>query len=234
MQGFSLFNVFIFLAAACLVVPLMSRFKLGSVIGYLLAGILIGPFGFAAVEDPEGIQHVAEFGVIMMLFLIGLEVEPKKLWGMRRAILGFGGLQVLLTSLALCGVGMALGFDWRISLAAGMGLSLSSTALVLQSLQEKNLLHTPMGEGSFAVLLFQDIAVIPILIILPLLAGIMIPADADPHIWLSGFSPLARAGITTGVIALIMIVGRYASTRLFHAVAKTQLHEFSRLRPWRW
>ena len=159
-----------FLAAACLVVPLASRFKLGSVLGYLAAGIVIGPFGLGLIGDAEKIMHFAEFGVVMMLFLIGLELEPALLWRLRKSILGLGGLQVVLTSSAFTLIGLALGYSWQMSLAAGMALSLSSTALVLQMLQETNLMNTPMGETSFSVLLFQDIAVIPILVIMPLLA----------------------------------------------------------------
>ena len=130
-----LFSVFIFLLAACVMVPLASRFRLGSVLGYLAAGILIGPFGIGLIKNAERALHFAEFGVIMMLFLIGLELEPSKLWNMRKTIVGLGSLQVILSSLALMGVGIALGFNWQQSLTCGMALSLSSTAIVLQMLQ---------------------------------------------------------------------------------------------------
>jgi len=156
----NLFTVFVFLAAACLVVPLASRFKLGSVLGYLAAGIVIGPFGLGLIGDAEKIMHFAEFGVVMMLFVIGLELEPALLWRLRKSILGLGGLQVALTSTAFTLIGLALGYSWQMSLTAGMALSLSSTALVLQMLQETHLMNTSMGETSFSVLLFQDIAVI--------------------------------------------------------------------------
>src|SRR5262252_2821016 len=140
-----LFNVFVFLAAACVVVPLASRFKLGAVLGYMIVGILIGPFGAGLISDPQKVLRFAEFGVVMMLFVIGLELEPERLWRLKKSILGLGGLQVALTSAAFCAIGISLGYEWRTSLAVGMALSLSSTALVLQILEEKNLLKTWMG-----------------------------------------------------------------------------------------
>ncbi|MGZ5014046.1 MAG: monovalent cation:proton antiporter-2 (CPA2) family protein [Methylobacter sp.] len=221
----NLFTVFVFLAAACLVVPLASRFKLGSVLGYLAAGIVIGPFGLGLIGDAEKIMHFAEFGVVMMLFLIGLELEPALLWRLRKSILGLGGLQVVLTSSAFTLIGLALGYSWQMSLAVGMALSLSSTALVLQMLQETHLMNTPMGETSFSVLLFQDIAVIPILVIMPLLA---IHGVQDQHIHTSMIATLpgwAQALIIACVIAAVIAVGRYLSYYLFRAVARTHLRE---------
>jgi glutathione-regulated potassium-efflux system ancillary protein KefC len=221
----NLFTVFVFLAAACLVVPLASRFKLGSVLGYLAAGIMIGPFGLGLIGDAEKILHFAEFGVVMMLFVIGLELEPALLWRLRKSILGLGGLQVVLTSTAFMLIGLALGYSWQMSLAAGMALSLSSTALVLQMLQETHLMNTPMGETSFSVLLFQDIAVIPILVIMPLLATHSLQ---DPQIHASMISTLpgwAQALIVACVIAAVIAAGRYLSYYLFRAVARTHLRE---------
>jgi len=221
----SLFNIFIFLAAACLVVPLASRFKLGSVLGYLAAGIIIGPFGLGLIGDAEKIMHFAEFGVVMMLFLIGLELEPALLWRLRKSILGLGGLQVLLTSAAFTLVGVALGYSWQMSLAAGMALSLSSTALVLQMLQETNLMNTSIGETSFSVLLFQDIAVIPILVVMPLLA---VHGDSmvQTHTSLiAGFQGWVQALIVACVIAAVIAAGRYLSNYLFLAIARTHLRE---------
>jgi glutathione-regulated potassium-efflux system ancillary protein KefC len=221
----NLSTVFVFLAAACLVVPLASRFKLGSVLGYLAAGIIIGPFGLGLIVDAEKIMHFAEFGVVMMLFLIGLELEPALLWRLRKSILGLGGLQVALTSSAFTLIGLALGYSWQMSLTAGMALSLSSTALVLQMLQETNLMNTPMGETSFSVLLFQDIAVIPILVIMPLLA---IHGVQDQQIHASLISNLpgwAQALIVACVIAAVIVAGRYLSYYLFRAVARTHLRE---------
>lgn len=219
-----LINVFIVLAAACIIVPLASRFKLGSVLGYLIIGVLIGPFGFKLIGNAEEIMHFAEFGVIMMLFLIGLELDPETLWRLRKAIAGLGSLQVILTTTGLSLCGIALGYDWRVSLAVAMALSLSSTALVLQLLQEKNLMHTTSGETSFAVLLFQDIAVIPILIIMPLLVlpGI---APIEHKGLVDSFSGLAQAGIITAVIGSVIILGNYFSHYFFYLIAKTNLRE---------
>ncbi len=221
----ALFNIFIFLTAACVVAPLASRFKLGSVLGYLAAGIVIGPFGLGLIGDAEKIMHFAEFGVVMMLFLIGLELEPALLWRLRKSILGLGGLQVLLTSSAFTLIGLGLGFSWQMSLAAGMALSLSSTALVLQMLKETNLMNTAMGETSFSVLLFQDIAVIPILVIMPLLVLHGEPA-APIHAGLIAARPgWVQAMIVALVIAAMIAAGRYLSPYLFLAVARTHLRE---------
>jgi glutathione-regulated potassium-efflux system ancillary protein KefC len=220
-----LFNTFIFLAAACLVVPLASRFRLGSVLGYLIAGVLIGPFGFHFIGNAQEVMHFAEFGVIMMLFLIGLELEPAVLWRMRRSIVGLGGLQIAVTGAAFTAIGIALGYDWRVSLAVALALALSSTALVLQILQEKNLMHTSMGETAFAVLLFQDIAVIPILVLMPLLSAD--GAAAGPHTdgMLAHLPGWVQAMAVAAVITLVVIAGRYLSRHMFHFIAKTNLRE---------
>lgn len=224
MQG-ALFEVFVFLAAACAVVPLASRFKLGSVLGYLFAGILIGPFGLKLIADATQIMHFAEFGVVMMLFVIGLELEPAALWRLRRAILGMGGLQVVLTTAALAALGITMGFSWQASIAGGMALSLSSTALVLQMLKEKNLMNSSVGETSFSILLFQDIAVIPILVLMPLLAPLAIDADANHNSMISTLPAYAQTFMVAAVIALVILGGRYVSHHLFRAIAKTNLRE---------
>jgi len=226
MDSAALFNVFVFLAAACVVVPLASRFQLGSVLGYLIAGILIGPFGLGLIGNAEEVMHFAEFGVVMMLFVIGLELEPPMLWRMRKSIVGLGGLQVVLTTAAFTLLGQSLGYAWQPSLAVGMALSLSSTALVLQMLQERNLLQTSVGESSFAVLLFQDIAVIPILIVLPLLA-IGTPADAAGHgaDMMAQFPEWARPLLVALVIGGVILTGRYLSRHMFRFVARSKLRE---------
>ncbi len=178
MEGF-LFQASIYLAAAVIAVPIASRLGLGSVLGYLAAGILIGPvFGLVGAETKD-LQHFAEFGVVMMLFLIGLELEPKALWDMRHRLLGLGGLQVLLSTAALMAIAMAYNQPWGVALAIGLTLSLSSTAIVLQTLSEKGLMQTAGGRNVFSVLLTQDIAVIPILAFLPLLA-VGLPAGMLP------------------------------------------------------
>ena len=226
MNAHILQNVFIFLAAASIMVPIASRFKLGSVLGYLTVGVLIGPYGFKLIGNAEQIMHFAEFGVTMMLFLIGLELEPKMLWRLRKLIVGLGGLQVVVTTGLLTLGGVLLGYGWKASLAVSMALALSSTALVLQILQEKNLLKTVEGEASLAVLLFQDIAVIPILIIIPLLAHYPSPSlEMQKASFINTLSPFMHALLVTGVIGAIIITGHYFSRYLFLMVARTNLPE---------
>src|SRR3954468_8285753 len=170
MEGGFLAQAFVYLCAACAAVPIARRLGLGSVLGYLLAGVAIGPFGLQLSGDAAAAMHFAEFGVVMMLFLVGLELQPSRLWAMRGPVLGAGGMQVGLTALAIAGIGLLLGADWRMALAAGLILAMSSTAIALQILAERGLLKTTGGETAFAVLLFQDVSVIPILTVLPLLA----------------------------------------------------------------
>lgn len=225
MESGYLLNVFVFLAAACVVVSLASRFRLGSVLGYLIAGILIGPFGLEFIGNPKEILHFAEFGVVMMLFLIGMELDPTTLWRLRRIILGLGGLQVLITTTVFALIGLALGYHWQLSLAVSMALSLSSTALVLQMLQEKGLMHTSAGESAFSVLLFQDIAVIPILVALPFLALQAAPPDTHSADLLGQFPAYIRALIVAGTIISVILIGRYLSRHLFRFIAKTHLRE---------
>lgn len=165
-------QAFVYLTAAVVAVPLARRLGLGSVLGYLIAGIIIGPFGLGLIGDEgEDILHFAEFGVVMMLFVVGLELQPALLWRLRAPILGLGGLQVVLTALIVAVLSLAFGLPWRAALAVGLILPLSSTAIVLQTLNEKGLMRTDGGQSSFSVLLFQDIAVIPILAIFPLLVA---------------------------------------------------------------
>jgi glutathione-regulated potassium-efflux system ancillary protein KefC len=220
-----LFEAFIFLIASCIVVPLIKRFKLSAIIGYLLAGILIGPMCLKLVSDSEGVMHLAEFGIIMMLFVIGLELEPATLWRLRKSIVGIGGLQVVLTTAVFTAIGIALKLNWQVSLAIAMALSLSSTALVLNLLQEKNLLNSKIGETSFAVLLFQDIAVIPILILMPFLAQGGLPNIAPAKTLISDLSAFSQAGVIAAVILAVVLVGQYLSRYFFHAVAKSNLRE---------
>ena len=167
-----LVNSFIYLAAAVVAVPLAKKLGLGSIIGYLAAGIAIGPWGLGLVTNVQDILHFAEFGVVLMLFLIGLELEPKRLWSLRRPIFGWGSAQLLSCAALLTGVAMAFGVEWPTALVAGLGLALSSTAIALQSIHERNLMHTSSGQAGFSILLFQDVAAIPILALLPLLGAI--------------------------------------------------------------
>lgn len=225
MSSLSLLNVFIFLAAACIVVPLTSRFKLSSVLGYLATGIIIGPWCLGLIDQPDKVMHFAEFGVIMMLFVIGLELDPAVLWRLKTAIVGLGGLQVTITSAVFTLIGISLGFDWRMSLAAGMALSLSSTALVLQMLHEKNLMNTIIGELSFSVLLFQDIAVIPILLIMPLLVSLGAQHGMAETGIISTLPSYLQALIIAGVIMAMIVSGRYLSPHLFRIIAVTHVSE---------
>ena len=206
-------------------VPLAGRLKLGSVLGYLVAGVAIGPFGAGLIENPESIMHFAEFGVVMMLFIIGLELEPQKLWSLRKSILGMGGLQLIFTTTAITALGVSLGYNVAPSFATGMALSLSSTALVLQVLQEKGLLNTNAGQGAFAVLLFQDIAVIPILAIMPLLANGAATMAGTEASAMTSLPAWLHAEIVIGAILAIIIAGRYASRHVFRYMANTNLRE---------
>lgn len=167
-----LINSFIYLAAAVIAVPLSKKLGLGAIIGYLAAGIAIGPWGLGLVTNVQDILHFAEFGVVLMLFLVGLELEPRRLWNLRRPIFGWGSAQVIGCAVVMAAVALLLGVSWQIALVAALGLSLSSTAIALQTLQERNLMRTSSGQAGFSILLFQDVAAIPLLALLPLLAGI--------------------------------------------------------------
>ena len=163
-----LVNNFIYLAAAVVAVPIAKKLGLGSIIGYLAAGIAIGPWGLKLVTNVQDILHFAEFGVVLMLFLVGLELEPKRLWNLRRPIFGWGSAQVAGCAVVLMGVAMLFGIGWKVALVAGLGLALSSTAIALQAINERNLMPTSSGQAGFSILLFQDVAAIPILALLPL------------------------------------------------------------------
>lgn len=224
-----LFHAFIYLVAAVIAVPLARRFGLGGVLGYLLAGVVIGPHVLNLVGDgAEHVMHFAEFGVVMMLFLVGLELQPARLWEMRTQLLGLGGLQVVVTAGLVTAIGVALGFDVRLALAAGLILAMSSTAIVLQSLQERGLLRTPGGQASFVVLLFQDIAVIPILALLPLLAASGVSsADAAPAA-ATGFAALPgwqRAASVLLAVAAIVFAGRWLVNPVFRIIARAGQRE---------
>jgi CPA2 family monovalent cation:H+ antiporter-2 len=220
----------VYLAAALVCVPLAKRLGMGSVLGYLLAGVLIGPFclGFVGQEG-EDIMHFAEFGVVMMLFLIGLELEPAHFWKMRNRIVGLGSLQLALTTLAMTGGLLLLGLGWRGAFAAGLALSMSSTAIVLQSLKEKGLGNSQAGSSSFAVLLFQDIAVIPVLALLPFLA-IQAGAGAahgDVPALLDGLPVWVKAGSVLFALAAVIAMGRYIVVPFLRIITKASVRELS-------
>ena len=223
-----LFQAMVYLAAAVVMVPVAKRLGLGSVLGYLLAGIIIGPaiLGFIG-EEGQTVMHFAEFGVVMMLFLIGLELEPALLWKMRKPIAGLGGMQVLISTLLIAMVAVALGLPWQQAVAVGAGLALSSTAIVLQSLNEKGLMKTAAGQNSFAVLLFQDIAVIPMLALFPLLATLPLPqaGDHSTHTLVEGLPGWGKTLAVFVAVALIILAGRFLIQPLLHVVAKTRLRE---------
>jgi monovalent cation:proton antiporter-2 (CPA2) family protein len=232
MQDSFFFQAFVYLSAAVVSVPIAKKLGLGSVLGYLLAGIIIGPFVLGLIgEEGQDVMHFAEFGVVMMLFLIGLELQPSLLWKLRGPILGMGGIQVSATALLLMMVGVFAGLPWQTSLAIGLTLALSSTAIVLQSLNEKGLMKTGGGQGSFSVLLFQDIAVIPILALLPLLAlpqfaGTSSSVDAHHSTTLvDGFPIWAKTTIVIAVVAAIVLAGKYVMTPAFRLIARTRLRE---------
>jgi monovalent cation:proton antiporter-2 (CPA2) family protein len=224
------YQALVYLTAAVVSVPIAKRLGLGSVLGYLLAGVAIGPFALGLVgEDGQDVLHFAEFGVVLMLFLIGLELEPSRVWRMRGPILGLGGLQVGATTGVLAAIGLALGLDGRVALAVGVTLALSSTAIVLQTLAEKDLLRTHGGQSSFAVLLFQDIAVIPILALLPLLAitGAAGHGDAgeQDHTWVAGLPGWAESLVVLAAVLGIILAGRFLLQPAFRAIARTGLRE---------
>jgi glutathione-regulated potassium-efflux system protein KefC len=209
-------NAIVYLSASVIAVPIFKRLGLGSVLGYLAAGTAIGPWGLGFVENVEDIRHFAEFGVVLLLFIIGLELKPKRLWKMRRPIVGMGGSQLLLTTILIFLIGLALGYSFNISLVVAMGLSLSSTAIALQSLKERNLLSTHAGNSAFSVLLFQDIAVIPILALLPALG--VVAGDMGENIWLGMLNAV-------GVIAAIVVGGHYLTRPIFRYIANTGMRE---------
>lgn len=225
---------FVILMAGVVAVPLATRYGLGSVLGYLLAGMALSPLLGALNVDVEGLQVFAEFGVVMMLFIVGLELEPKALWAMRGRLLGMGGGQVVLSTFALAAVALAYGAVWQTALAIGMILALSSTAIVVQSLTEKGLLRSTGGEASFSVLLFQDVAVIPILALLPLLAmpEYAALAAADGHgghghgIDITAGMPAWLAAIVTvGAVVAVVLIGVFLTRPVFRYIARANLRE---------
>ncbi len=214
----------LFLLAALVFVPLAVRLGLGSVLGYLVAGVAIGPVGVGVVNDPEAILHASELGVVLMLFVIGLELEPQRLWAMRGAVFGGGGLQMAACAALLMPVGLLLGWTWQASLVASLALALSSTAIVVALLQERNLMGAPVGQKGFAMLLLQDIAAIPLLALAAVLGSgtaavdtaQSVAATADPFT-----SPMAQLG----AIAAVVLVGRFVAYPAMRFVARLPVRE---------
>lgn len=237
MESF-LYQASIYLAAAVIAVPFAARLGLGSVLGYLAAGIIIGPILGLVGSETEDLQHFAEFGVVMMLFMIGLELEPRALWDMRHRMIGMGGAQIVLSTLLLMAAAMAMGQPWEVALAIGMTLSLSSTAIVLQTLSEKGLMQTRGGRSAFSVLLTQDIAVIPFLALLPLLAvnvpaiwtpGASIPQTRDASTetlsLVDGLPGWGVTLVTLAAIAAVILSGVYLTRPLFRYIHAARLRE---------
>ncbi|MGY3572509.1 monovalent cation:proton antiporter-2 (CPA2) family protein [Vibrio paucivorans] len=229
-------QAFIYLVAAVIAVPIAKRLGLGSVLGYLIAGVVIGPIIGLVGEETTTIQHFAEFGVVMMLFLVGLELEPKMLWAMRNRLMGLGGIQVAGTTAAVMAIGLAFGLVWSLALTIGLIFALSSTAIVLQTFNEKGLSKTEGGKNAFSVLLFQDIAVIPMLAFIPLLAMPELiekaqsaaASAADHHEELSlvaGLPGWAYGLVIIASIAIVVVGGHYLSRPLFRFVASSGLRE---------
>ena len=220
-------DAFVYLCAAVISVPIANRLGLGSVLGYLIAGVVIGPALGLVGSETADVQHFAEFGVVMMLFLVGLELQPAMLWSMRRQLLGLGGLQVVGTTVLFTGIAFAFGLSWTSAVAVGMTLSLSSTAIVLQTLNEKGLMKATGGRSAFSVLLTQDIAVIPMLALLPLLAT----GDSAQEVVDHGGAALdtlpqwAQVLVILGVVAGIVIAGHYLMRPIFRFIASSKLRE---------
>ena len=228
-------QVFIYLAAAVIAVPVATRLGLGSVLGYLIAGVVIGPAIGLVGEETTTIQHFAEFGVVMMLFLVGLELEPNKLWAMRNRLVGLGGLQIGATTMMVMGIALLLGQPWSVSLTIGLIFSLSSTAIVLQTFTEKGLGKTEGAQNAFSILLFQDIAVIPMLAFIPLLAlpelveqANTLASAVEHHEQLSlvaGLPGWAYGLVITLSIVTVVVCGHFLSRPLFRFVANSGLRE---------
>lgn len=223
-----LLQLFIFLTAAAIAVPVAKKLGLGSVLGYLIAGIVIGPYALSLIDNVEDVMHFTEFGVVMMLFLVGLELKPSLLWQMRTPILGMGGMQVVASSIVIFAACLIY-LPWQQALAVGLTLSLSSTAIVLQTLREKGLMNTSSGRSIFSVLLFQDLAVIPMLAFLPFLATVSLHHDDHHHesplMDISALPGYLQAGATLLAVLSIFLLGKFACGPIFRIIAKTRVRE---------
>jgi len=208
-------DAIVYLGAAVVCVPLAKRLGLGSVLGYLIAGCVIGPWGLGFVTEVESILHFAEFGVVLMLFLIGLELDTRRLWQMRRPVFGGGGLQMFACGVLLAAALIAAGLAWQAGLAAGMALAMSSTAVAVQTMGERNLLTAPVGRAGFAVLLFQDIAAIPLIALVPLLG---VAGDGGEPGW-------AAAGKALAAVAAVILIGRFLTRPLMRLIARAHVRE---------
>ena len=217
MDSHTLIQALIYLGSAALIVPIAVRLGLGSVLGYLIAGCIIGPWGLRLVTDAESILHFAEIGVVLMLFVIGLELDPQRLWKLRASVFGGGALQMLVCGLLLGAFCMALGLRWQVAVLIGLTLGLSSTAIAMQAMNERNLMVSQMGRSAFAVLLFQDIAAIPLVAMIPLLAA------SGAATTLGAFTLSALKVVAA--LAIVVLIGRYVARPALRFVARTGLRE---------
>ena len=213
-----LVRVVTLLAAAVIAVPLFKRLGLGSVLGYLAAGLIIGPFGLKFFDDPQAIIHVAELGVVMFLFVIGLEMKPSHLWNLRRQIFGLGSMQVILAAAMLTFVGIAFGFPWQVAFVSASGFVLTSTAIVMQVLGERHELATPQGQSMVSILLFEDLLIVPLLAIVAFLAPTVPTATADTSLWM-------KLGMAALSLAILVAAGRWLLNPMFGILAKSKARE---------
>ena len=213
-----LVRVVTLLAAAVIAVPLFKRLGLGSVLGYLAAGLIIGPFGLKFFDDPQAIIHVAELGVVMFLFVIGLEMKPSHLWNLRRQIFGLGSMQVILAAAMLTFVGIAFGFPWQVAFVSASGFVLTSTAIVMQVLGERHELATPQGQSMVSILLFEDLLIVPLLAVVAFMAPTVPTATADTSLWM-------KLGMAVLSLAILVAAGRWLLNPMFGMLAKSKARE---------
>ena len=222
-----LIDVATYLGAAVVAVPLFNRLKLGSVVGYLCAGAVIGPYGLGFIDNAESALHFAEFGVVLLLFVIGLELQPTRLWRLRSEIFGLGLLQVLICGVVIAGIIAGMGWMQTDSaIVVGGALALSSTAFAIQLLRERGDLTKPYGDRAFSILLFQDLSIVPLLAMVSFLS---------PWGHNDGGMPIAEIAIAIGAIAALVVVGHYLLRPLFHIIAATKADEIFTAQPcWWW
>ena len=212
--GLELGHIAALLAAGVVAVPIFRRFQLGSVLGYLAAGLAIGPFGIGLFREPEVILHVAEFGVVIFLFIIGLEMRPTRLWSLRKDIFGLGAAQVMGAGILLTFTGMAAGLSIPVAFVAAMGFVLSSTAVIMQMLDERGDLSAPQGQRAVSILLLEDLAIVPLLAVVAVMASVMgLAGEAAPPLW-------RTLGLAIGAVAVVFLAGKYLMNPVFRILAR--------------